>query len=79
MKFIAYTFGFEQGLNQKKQSDYLKKLEQWGFKTNPLNKTISSIKNLMQNYIEVEEQRANLDFDIDGIVYKIDDFDLQKD
>ena len=78
LKFIAYTFGFEQGLNQKKQSDYLKKLEQWGFKTNPLNKTISSIKNLMQNYIEVEEQRANLDFDIDGIVYKIDDFDLQK-
>ena len=78
LKFIAYTFGFEQGLNQKKQSDYLKKLEQWGFKTNPLNKTISSIKNLMQNYIEVEEQRANLDFDIDGIVYKIDDLDLQK-
>ena len=32
----------------------------------------------MQNYIEVEEQRANLDFDIDGIVYKIDGFDLQK-
>ena len=78
LKFIAYTFGFEQGLSQKKQSDYLKKLEEWGFKTNPLNKTISSIKSLMQNYIEVEQQRANLDFDIDGIVYKIDDFDLQK-
>ena len=65
LKFIAYTFGFEQGLSQKKQSDYLKKLEEWGFKTNPLNKTISSIKSLMQNYIEVEQQRANLDFDIE--------------
>ncbi len=78
LNFIAYTFGFEQGLKQKKQSDYLKKLYEWGFKTNPLNKTISGIKNLIQNYNEVEQQRLNLDFDIDGIVYKIDDFDLQK-
>ena len=78
LNFIAYTFGFEQGLNQKKQSDYLKKLHKWGFKINPLNKTISGIKNLIQNYKEVEQQRANLDFDIDGIVYKIDDFALQK-
>ncbi len=78
LKFIAYTFGFELGLKQKKQSDYLKKLNEWGFKTNPLNKTISGIKNLIQNYNAVEQQRANLDFDIDGIVYKINDFDLQK-
>ena len=78
LNFIAYTFGFEDGLRQVKQSDYLKKLNEWGFKTNPLNKTISGIKNLIQNYNEVELQRANLDFDIDGIVYKIDDFVLQK-
>ena len=49
-----------------------------GFKTNPLNKTISGVKNLFQNYYELEQQRANLDFDIDGIVYKVDDFELQK-
>ena len=78
LKFIAYAFGFEKGLKQKTQSDYLKKLDEWGFKTNPINKTISSIKNLIQNYNDVEKQRANLDFDIDGIVYKINDFDLQK-
>ena len=78
LNFIAYTFGFERGLKQKKQSDFLKKLEEWGFKINPLNKTISGIKNLIQNYNEVEKQRANLDFDIDGIVYKINDFELQK-
>ena len=78
LNFIAYTFGFEQGLKQKKQSDYLEKLDEWGFKINPLNKTISGIKNLIQNYNEVEQQRANLDFDIDGIVYKINDFELQK-
>ena len=78
LNFIAYTFGFEQGLKQKKQSDFLKKLDEWGFKINPLNKRITGIKNLIQNYNKVEQQRANLDFDIDGIVYKIDDFDLQK-
>ncbi len=78
LNFVAYTFGFEQGLKQKKQSDYLKKLDEWGFKTNPLNKTISGINNLIQNYNEVERQRVNLDFDIDGIVYKINDFELQK-
>jgi DNA ligase (NAD+) len=78
LNFIAYTFGFEQGLKQKKQSDYLKKLDEWGFKTNPLNKTITGIKNLIKNYNEIEQQRANLNFDIDGIVYKINDFDLQK-
>ena len=78
LKFIAYTFGFEQGLKQKKQSDYLKKLEEWGFRVNPLNKIISGVKNLIQNYSEVEQQRANLDFDIDGIVYKVNDLELQK-
>ncbi len=78
LNFIAYTFGFQQGLKQKKQSDYLKKLDEWGFKTNPLNKTISGVENLIQNYNTVEKQRASLDFDIDGIVYKINDFGLQK-
>ncbi len=78
LKFLAYTFGYEKGLNLKKQSDYLNKLSEWGFKTNKLNKTITGIKNLIQNYSEVEQQRSNLDFDIDGIVYKVNDFELQK-
>jgi len=78
LKFIAYTFGFENGLKVENQSDYLNKLKQWGFKINPLNKLISGVKNLIKNYNEVEQKRANLDFDIDGIVYKVNDFALQK-
>ena len=78
LKFIAYTYGFEEGLKIKNQSEYLKKLSEWGFKTNPLNKMISGIKNLISNYNEIEKQRAKIDFDIDGIVYKINDFALQK-
>ena len=78
LKFIAYTFGFEKGLNIDNQFEFLKKLDQWGFKTNPLNKLITGIKYLIKNYEEVEKKRAYLDFDIDGIVYKINDFTLQK-
>ena len=78
LKFIAYTFGFEKGLKINNQFDYLKKLAKWGFKTNPLNKLIKGIENLIKNYNEVEKKRADLDFDIDGIVYKINDFSLQK-
>ena len=78
LKFIAYTFGYEKGLNIKKQSEFLKKLKEWGFKTNPLNKTIKGIKNLMKNYKDIENKRGSLDFDIDGIVYKINDLNLQR-
>ncbi len=78
LKFIAYTFGFVNDLKEKNQFDYLKKLSEWGFKTNPLNKLISGIKNLIVNYEEVEKQRINLDFDIDGIVYKVNDFAIQR-
>ena len=78
LKFIAYTFGFEKGLKIDNQFNFLKKLSDWGFKTNPLNRLITGVKNLIKNYNEVEKQRANLDFDIDGIVYKINDFVLQK-
>ena len=78
LKFIAYTFGFQKGLIVNNQTNYLKKLDEWGFKINPLNKKITGIKNLIKNYHEVEKIRSKLDFDIDGIVYKINDFVLQK-
>ncbi len=78
LKFIAYTFGYEKGLIVNNQSDYLKKLNEWGFKTNPLNILTAGIKNLMKNYEEIEKKRAHIDFDIDGIVYKVNDFVMQK-
>ena len=78
LKFIAYTFGHEKGLKVTNQIDFIKQLNKWGFKTNPLNKSITGIKNLINNYHDVEKKRADLNFDIDGIVYKINDFILQK-
>ena len=78
LRFIAYTFGYEKKLNLDNQLDFLKKLSEWGFQTNPLNKFISGVKDLLLNYHEIEKKRADIDFDIDGIVYKINDFQLQK-
>ncbi len=78
LKFIAYTFGYVNNMEIKNQSNYLQQLSEWGFKTNPFNKTIKGIKNLMKYYHEIEKKRNEIDFDIDGIVYKINSFDLQK-
>ena len=78
LRFIAYTFGYEKNMKIKSQSEYLKNLDKWGFKTNPLNKKIIGINNLIKNYESIEKKRDTLDFDIDGIVYKVNDLELQK-
>ena len=78
LKFIAYTFGFEKGLKSKNQTDFLKNLDKWGFKTNPLNKLVTGVDNLLINYSKIEKNRTKIDFDIDGIVYKINNLELQK-
>ena len=78
LKFIAYAYGYEKDMNISSQEEFLKNLSYWGFKVNPLNKTITGIKNLIKNYNEIEKNRDKLDFDIDGIVYKVNDLKLQK-
>ena len=78
LKFVAYTFGFSSDENFDKQTNFLIKLKKWGFKTSELNKKISGIKNLLSNHQNIEKKRFELNYDIDGIVYKINDFKLQK-
>ena len=78
LKFIAFTHGHTKEMLIHNQTDFLKNLKIWGFKTNPFNKKISGIKNLMLNHKNLEEKRNEIPFDIDGVVYKINDFGLQK-
>ena len=78
LKFIAYTYGFNNQINFKKQSEFLDLLKSWGFNTNHYNKVINGIDKLIQNHKELENKRQDLDFDLDGMVYKINDLDLQK-
>ena len=78
LKFIAYTFGFAKKMHFQSQSIFLNNLKKWGFKTNEYNKKIKGIKNLILNHEYLEKKRKDINFDIDGIVYKINDFELQK-
>ena len=78
LKFIAYTFGFNSNVKEKKQSEFIKNLDRWGFKTSELNKTIKGIDNLIKYHSNIEKKRFTLNYDIDGIVYKVNDFILQK-
>ena len=77
LNFIAYTFGYTNNRNFKKQSDFLGQLKKWGFKTNSENIVLKSINELIIFHKEFESKRFNLDYDIDGLVYKINDLDLQ--
>ena len=77
LKFIAYTYGYVEKLGTNSQTEFLKNLKSWGFKINPFNKKISGIKNLMLNHKNLEEKRKEIAFDIDGVVYKVNNFDLQ--
>jgi DNA ligase (NAD+) len=78
LKFIAYTFGYVKNMNIVNQVEFLDNLKLWGFKINPFNRKIIGIKNLILNHKSLEEKRKELAFDIDGIVYKVNNFDLQK-
>ena len=78
LKFIAYTFGYLEEKKIKTQSDFLDHLKNWGFKTSKFNKIIKGIKNLVSHHKKFEETRYNLDYDVDGLVYKLNKFDLQK-
>ncbi len=77
LKFVAYGFGTVQPKNFEKQSEYLKLLKEWGFNTNLHNKLVRTIKDIEKNHKKVEEQRSSIDYDLDGLVYKVDNLKLQ--
>ena len=78
LKFIAYSFGYVKDNLFKKQSEFLSSLKKWGFKTNDLNKVIIGLDNLLNHHKTIENIRFNLNYDIDGLVYKINQLNLQK-
>ena len=78
LRFFAYGTIFMNHNLESKQSKFLDFLKYQGFKINPLGKIINDEKDLFENYQMLENKRSKLDYDIDGIVYKIDDFKLQK-
>ncbi len=77
LKFVAYGFGNVEPKNFDKQSEYLDLLKNWGFNVNPLNKSVSTIEEIEKNHKTIEKQRLSIDYDLDGLVYKVDNLKLQ--
>jgi len=77
LKFVAYGFGVVEPKNFSKQSEYIKLLKTWGFNTNSLNKTVSTIEEIQNNHTKIEKKRSTIDYDLDGLVYKVDSLKLQ--
>jgi len=76
--FFAYAWGEMSGMPADTQSGMIQWFERCGFKTNPLTKMCRSVDALLQFHREIEAQRATLDYDIDGVVYKVDRLDWQE-
>ena len=76
--FFAYAWGEMSALPEDTQTGMIGWFERCGFKTNPLTKLCHSVEQLIAFHRKIEEQRAELDYDIDGVVYKVDRIDWQE-
>ena len=76
--FFAYAWGQMTDMPEGTQSGMIGWFERCGFKTNPLTKICHSVEQLIAFHRKIEEQRAKLDYDIDGVVYKVDRLDWQE-
>ena len=77
LKFFAYGFGLIQPNNFKTQSDFTKKIRDWGFSVNEYNTVVTGTDSIEKNHKEIENLRSSLDYDIDGLVFKVNDLKLQ--
>lgn len=78
LHFFAYGWGAMSDMPTNSQSAMIKWLAQCGFRTNPLTRLCRSVDDLIAYHRDLEMQRAGLDYDIDGVVYKVDRIDWQE-
>ena len=77
LRFFAYAWGEISENSITNQIEMVENFKSWGFTINPLMKSCSSVQELLDYYQEIEEARAELEYDIDGVVYKVSRIDLQ--
>ena len=78
LKYFAYGFGAVEPMIFKTQSDFLNKISKWKFNINPLSKIIRNLQEVEKEHNKINQIRSSLDYDIDGIVFKVNDLNLQK-
>lgn len=77
LRFFAYAWGEMPVLPARTQFGVVEAFKRWGFRTNPLMRRCESVEDLLERYRLIESQRATLGYDIDGVVYKVDELALQ--
>lgn len=77
LRFFAYAWGEMSEMPADTQFGMVEAFKAWGFPVNPLMQRISSADELLAHYHHIERERPDLDYDIDGVVYKVDRLDLQ--
>ncbi len=77
LKFFAYAWGEMSDMPADTQYGMVQTFKSWGFPVNPLMERLNSVADILGHYEEIGLQRPDLDYDIDGVVYKVDSLELQ--
>ncbi|CDZ25658.1 DNA ligase [Neorhizobium galegae bv. officinalis] len=77
LKFFAYAWGEMSEMPADTQMGMVEKFREWGFPVNPLMKRLSAVEDIIAHYKDIGLKRPDLDYEIDGVVYKVDRLDLQ--
>ena len=78
LSLFAYACGENSSNQFKTHYEYLQTLKKWGFPVNPEIRLCKNTKEMLQFFNELAEKRSSLDYDIDGVVYKVNDLELQR-
>ena len=73
LKYFAYGFGAVKPDIFKTQLEFLKKIAEWKFVTNPLVKISKNLSEVKKQHETINQLRSSLDYDIDGLVYKVNE------
>ncbi|MBT5944596.1 MAG: NAD-dependent DNA ligase LigA [Rhodospirillaceae bacterium] len=78
LRIFAYTWGDMSADVAETQMGFLERVAAWGFQINPLSRICAGLDEILENYASISAQRPTLDYDIDGIVYKVNRLDFQQ-
>lgn len=77
LSLLVYTWGEVSEILWQSQSEFLQKVKEWGFPINPYNRLCHNAAEIADSYEILQQTRADLPYDIDGIVYKVNSLELQ--
>ena len=77
LNYFAYGFGVVEPMVFKTQLEFLQKIKSWGFLVNPLTKVVQNLDEIEAQHQVLNSKRSSLDYDIDGLVFKVNNLKLQ--